>query len=127
MGSWGCALYLAATTAMAAEPLEVPSGQPISVFEVLLEEQVSGEAWLRARFLAPEIGRGFDFERVADDFMFLCENYALPLALKEAKPASQIVISLSDREVEFGVADPEATQFFEAYRIENGACIWEGF
>ena len=40
---------------------------------------------------------------------------------------SQIVISLSDRAVPFGEADPEATQFFEAYRVEGGACIWEMF
>jgi len=39
----------------------------------------------------------------------------------------QIIIVLSDREVEFGVADPDATQYFEAYRPEDGACFWEGF
>ena len=38
----------------------------------------------------------------------------------------QIVISLMDRLVDFGATNPDATQFFEAYRIEDGTCIWEG-
>ena len=37
-----------------------------------------------------------------------------------------IVISLADRVTEFGVSDPEATQFFEAFRLSNDTCIWEG-
>jgi hypothetical protein len=40
---------------------------------------------------------------------------------------SQIIISLEDRPVPFGEADPEAVQYFEAFRVENGACIWEVF
>ena len=41
------------------------------------------------------------------------------------KPA-RVIVSMSDRPTEFGAAVPEATQFFEAYRIEKGVCIWEG-
>ncbi len=40
---------------------------------------------------------------------------------------AQIFISISDRPVEFGTKDPDAAQVFEAYRPEDGTCIWEGF
>jgi len=40
---------------------------------------------------------------------------------------SQVVISFSAAEVPFGEAAPEVTQFFEAYRVEDGTCIWEAF
>ena len=34
---------------------------------------------------------------------------------------------LLSRAVPFGEAAPDATQFFEAYRVEGDACIWEAF
>jgi hypothetical protein len=39
----------------------------------------------------------------------------------------QVIISLSDTAVPFGESAPEATQFFEAFAIRDGACIWEMF
>ncbi|MDH5531341.1 MAG: DUF6497 family protein, partial [Paracoccaceae bacterium] len=33
----------------------------------------------------------------------------------------------SDRVVPFGESDPEATQYFEAFSIADGTCIWEAF
>ena len=55
----------------------------------------------------------------------LCNTYALPRVPNQGPRPSQIIISLSDRPVEFGTADPEATQFFEAYAVEDEACVWE--
>ncbi len=55
----------------------------------------------------------------------LCETYALPRIGGMVPEPQQIVIVLADRAVPFGEAAPEAVQFFEAYRPENGACIWE--
>jgi hypothetical protein len=57
----------------------------------------------------------------------LCQSYALPRLSETGPVPAQIIISLSDRPVPFGEASPEATQFFEAYRIEGDACIWEAF
>jgi hypothetical protein len=44
----------------------------------------------------------------------------------DPKPA-EIIISLSDRDVPLGQDDPDATQFFSSYQIEDGACVWEMF
>ena len=42
-----------------------------------------------------------------------------------ALTGDMIVVSLADRETEFGQSDPDVTQFFEAYRPVDNTCIWE--
>jgi hypothetical protein len=38
-----------------------------------------------------------------------------------------IVISLADQETEFGATNPDATQFFDLFKVKNKTCIWEAF
>lgn len=122
-------ILLAVVSPLIARSQTVPSGQSVTLTEVL-EDHVGGEDWLRMRFIAPHIARdggGPDFAAVGADILHLCESVARPY-LEEYKLApSVVVISLMDRPVEFGVADPEATQLFEAFRIENDACVLEPF
>lgn len=115
------ALLLTATSALA---LDVPSGQPVTLQEVLIDE-VGGETWLRFRFVAPDVAGNEDYEATAQDMMHLCENLALPYIAEYALSGDVIVVSLADRETEFGVANPQATQLFEAFRADGTACIWE--
>ncbi len=121
---------LLSLTLLAATPagaLEVPSGQPVALQEVLVEE-LGEETWLRFRFIAPDISRaGADigYEAAAGDMIHLCEMLALPYMAEYALKGDVIVVSLADRAVEFGVPDPEATQFFEAFRPVDNSCIWE--
>ncbi len=108
--------------------VQVPSGQPIELFEVLVD-QVGAEAWLRFRFIATEVARGaqaLEFDAVQADFEALCHAVALPYLEEFALTADVIVISLLDRPVAFGVADPDATQLIEAFRLRDGQCVWEG-
>lgn len=130
---WGCAfavLSLMSTPHVSAEAsLPVPSGQPVYLDNVLVDEN-PGELWLRFRFVAPNIGQtvgrvGYDVSAV--DMDHLCETLAVPyVAQRELLPA-RVVISLSDTAVTFGESAPGVTQFFEAYRLENASCIWEEF
>ncbi|RQP05233.1 MAG: hypothetical protein D1H97_14045 [Paracoccus sp. BP8] len=64
---------------------------------------------------------------VHDDIVWLCENWALPRIAAPAPRPSQIIISLSDRELPFGALDPEAVQLFEAFRLppDRDVCEWE--
>jgi hypothetical protein len=57
----------------------------------------------------------------------LCNDYAIARLPTPGPVPAQIVIVLSDREVPFGETVPEATQYFEAYSIADGACLWEPF
>ncbi|GGB95626.1 hypothetical protein GCM10011363_10400 [Marivita lacus] len=120
------ALFLAVPV-LASEPLEVPSGQPVTFQEMLWDRPGSGLVY-RFRFVAPEIGQeGREYEDVEIDMHHLCETYAIPRLSDLGPQPSQIVISLSREETEFGVAHDDVTQFFEAYRVEDETCILEFF
>jgi Family of unknown function (DUF6497) len=123
------ALVLLASAALAQQALTVPSGQPITLGEVLIDDR-PGATWIRFRFVAPQIGNDagqIDYETSSADIDYLCEALVLPyLAQYDLTPA-RVVISLSDRSVPFGTSDPDATQFFESYSPDKTGCIWEAF
>lgn len=107
----------------------VPSGQPVILQEVIWNEPGPSGLTMRFRFLAPEIGPGgsIAFEAASADIQALCESYVLPRIAEQGPAPAQVVISMSDVPVPFGQATPEATQFFEAFTIRDGICIWEPF
>lgn len=114
-------------TGQTPDLIEVPSGQPITLLEVILNEPGTEGATARFRFLAPEITPEGDFDAAVADMQHLCDTYALQRIAGTVPMPQQIVISLSDREVGFGQSDPDATQFFEAFSIDTGICVWEPF
>lgn len=126
----GCALILGlGIFPISAAAQDVPSGQAVTLDEVLVDA-VGAEAWLRFRFLAPQIARdGGDvsFDAARDDLLHLCDTVALPYLSAYELSGDVIVISLMDRTVPFGTSDPEATQFFEAFRMRDGACLWDSY
>jgi hypothetical protein len=113
----------------AALAQEVPSGQTVTLQEFFLETQATGETWARGRYILPALsqGQGLTYQDVEADFVALCERDVLPQLKAASARVTQIIISIADRETEFGVADPDATQFFEAFRPDGSTCIWEGF
>ncbi len=110
--------------------ITVPSGMPVTFQDFVWGAPGPEGLTIRFRFVAPDISRAVaqnDFSGLEADMQHLCETYALPRIANTGPQPSQVIISLSDRPVAFGEADPDATQFFEGYRPENGACIWEWF
>jgi hypothetical protein len=117
-------LALIATTAH-ADPITAPSGQQVTLYDVLLEPGIA-----RFRYLAPAIdpaGQGLTRADVDADFIWLCQTIALPSLVAANKTADHVLIMLADREVDFGVATPEATQFIESYSVDGTTCIWDAF
>lgn len=114
-------LFLAAAPALAQDL--PPSGVMPALFDLILEPEIG---LARVRFLRADLA-ALGQPAVADDFLWLCENVALPELRAEGWEAALVVISLHDREVPFGATDPAATQYFEGYRIEGDSCIWEPF
>ncbi|WP_246227779.1 DUF6497 family protein [Roseobacter ponti] len=109
------------------DALQVPSGQAMDLFEVLVD-RVDAETWIRFRFVAPSIARArgeISFFDVQDDFEHLCTRVALPYLKERDLSADAVVVSLLDRPAEFGQADDTLTQFIEVFRIKNGICAWE--
>jgi hypothetical protein len=111
-------------------PIPVPSGQEVRFLDLIRSDPGPDGLTLRFRFIAPAIAREggtVDAETAQDDMLALCTDYALPRLPAPGPAPSQIIIVLSDREVPFGETQPEATQYFEAYSLADGACIWEPF
>lgn len=130
----GCIYVLASLAALALPVraqalLPVPSGQPVELADVLLDNN-PGELWVRFRFLAPRIGDlagqiGYDVAAI--DMAHLCQILAVPYVETRGITPARVVISMSDRPIEFGASQPGATQYFEAYRLQDSRCIWEEF
>lgn len=134
-GLAGAALLSLFSSAVAAEAdgavkrVSVPSGQPVTLNEILLDHE-PGAPWLRLRFVAPQIARNggaITHDQAAQDMDHLCKDLALPYIEAQSIAPERIVISFADRAVPFGAQDASATQFFEVYRPSDETCIWEGF
>lgn len=110
-------------------PVPVPSGEEVHWIETIRDSQGPAGLTLRFRFLAPGIGGGSPISQEAAqaDMQALCDGFALSRVPETGSRPAQIIISLSDRLVPFGETDDDAVQYFEAYSIEDGACVWELF
>ena len=122
----GGALTWAATTATGQEEAPtVPSGISVTLQEVRVDRTAGSPPVVRFRYVAPQIAE-LEFAAVEGDFPALCETQVLPYVAGTAYSEAQAVVSLSAEPVEFGATAPGVIQFFEVFRIEDGACIWEG-
>jgi heme/copper-type cytochrome/quinol oxidase subunit 2 len=61
------------------------------------------------------------------DIQYLCDDVVIPSLAQNGWTDGEIVISLSDKEVAFGVASPDVVQYFQPFSIQAGACMWEDF
>ena len=121
-------IFAGAATAGTEESPVVPSGQVLYLQETLYETRSDQSRTLRLRYVMPAIAEAaLGYGELEDDFPVLCEAAALSALEQSGETVQQVIISLADRETPFGEPAPETIQFFEAFRIENGACIWEGF
>lgn len=110
--------------------LSVPSGQQITLQEVITNQRGPAGLTARFRFVAPGISEAsghVSFETASQDMEAICNLFVVPRLDAMSPQPNQVIISLSEEETEFGVSQPEITQFFEAYSIRDGACHWEGF
>lgn len=130
------ALALTLTTCLAAgacedespppegEAVAVPSGRTVHLQDVITNAPGTEGATARFRFVVPGLKQDEDW---AEDMQVLCDTYAMPRIAGMVPAPQQIVVSLADRALPFGEAAPEAVQFFEAYRVKDGSCMWEMF
>lgn len=106
--------------------ISVPSGRPLELIDVVTNAPGPDGATARFRFLVPGLTED-DLEGSAADMQSLCDSYALPRIDGMVPAPQQIIISFAAEALPFGEAAPEIVQFFEAYRVENSACIWVAF
>ena len=104
----------------------VPSGRELSLIDVITNAPGPEGATARFRFLAPDLSLE-DADAAAADMQVICDNFALERTDGMVPEPQQIIISFASAEVPFGEAAPDVVQFFESFRIENDACVWEVF
>ena len=110
--------------------LVVPSGQGVTLQEVIFDMPSPDAAIYRFRYLAPAIARTggtMDFEASIGDMQHLCDTYARQNMAAPLPASVQVIISFADMPVPFGETNPEVTQFFVAFTFEDGLCILEPY
>jgi len=123
-------VVLALATPAAGQEITLPSGRIATFFDLITDRPGPAGRTYRFRFLDPQIALGGTETGIDDrgaDMDHLCSEFVLPRLATIGPPPQQVIISISDKPVEFGAADPGASQYFEAYSVEGGVCSWEGF
>ncbi|MBZ4022247.1 hypothetical protein CKO11_07230 [Rhodobacter sp. TJ_12] len=119
-------VLMAARPVYAQEPIAVPSGLAVHWFETLRDSQGPNGLTLRFRFVAPDLaGPDYDPDLATADLQALCDGYVLARLPEMGPQPAEIVLDLADREVPFGEPNEDAVQFFEAFSVQHGACVWE--
>ena len=106
--------------------VEVPSGRALSLIDVITNAPGPSGAAARFRFLAPGLASE-DVESSLEDMQAICDGFALERTRGMVPEPQQIIITFMSAAVPFGEAAPDVVQFFEAFRVENDACVWEVF
>lgn len=106
--------------------IAVPSGRALSLIDVITNAPGPEGAAARFRFLAPGL-TSEDVEASIADMQAVCDGYALARTDGMVPEPQQIIISFASEAVPFGEAAPDVVQFFESFRVENDACVWEAF
>lgn len=124
----GLALAATLPRPVQAGAFQLPSGVGAHPLEPIWDEDLSV---IRLRYIVPRLAEpaslyAANTELVFDDMLWLCETQARRLFEPGDAPQSQgwagAVVTLMDREVEFGVADTESLQFFEWFSFTMDGC-----
>jgi len=127
-GVLALALLLGPAAAAQEEALRLPSGLTARLFEVITDRPAGGGLLARFRYVADGFAAGADrLDVIAGDLAWLCEAHAISRLSNIGPQPRQVIISLADRESDFGVYDGAVEQVFEAYRVDGDRCIWEAF
>jgi Family of unknown function (DUF6497) len=106
--------------------IPVPSGRGVVPIDVITNMPGTAGAAARFRYLVPDLAAD-DLSASADDMQVLCDSHALPLTGGMVPAPQQVIITLMASEVPFGQPAPDVVQFFETYRVEDGACVVEPY
>jgi len=120
-------LGFCAAAPVLAQDVAVPSGLPMTLYDVRLEQDPDVA---RFRFVSAAIdpaGEGRGFADLVEDLQFVCDRVVVPSLAANDWPGRDVVISVSNVQTEFGIFDDRVTQFFQPYKIEGDTCIWEDF
>ena len=111
-----------ATPALGAGDV-LPSGLMAGAPDIVVDASA-----LRMRYVIAEIADtdSYPFDLLEADFQWLCDQFGVAAHAQSAPDAPAIIISFAAQPLAFGETAPNVVQYFEAFRVEDDACIWEG-
>jgi hypothetical protein len=120
---------MAVAEAWPTDTVSAPSGQAVTLHEWLHEQHPwSGESQIIIRLLAPMIGAtGVADAALRADMAWACHLWGRPVAITAGAEAGQIVIEMMAAPAPRGTPTPAINRFYETYRLDGDACIWELF
>lgn len=106
---------------MADTTAEGPSGRTLTLCNVVMEPQPSGDLWAVIRVVDPDLPQG-----VADhtDHDWICTHWGEGFRTM-AQPPARIIVQIMAAPFPRGEPAPGISQSIEAYSLANGACQWE--
>ncbi len=110
-----------------ADTLVLPSGQDAEFHDAYWEED-SGT--LRLRYVVPAVGDDAyarDHDAVFADMESLCAGPGLAMIEDDGNAWDGVTVTMMAMAVEFGHTAPDVVQFFEAFLVQDGNCIWDEF
>ena len=110
-----------------AGSVTLPSGQEARLHDSFWEED-SGT--LRLRFVVPAVGDDAyarDHDAVFADMESLCAGPGLAMIEDDGNAWDGVTVTMMAMAVEFGHTAPAVVQFFEAFLVQDGNCIWDEF
>lgn len=129
MRPWRAVLWPALLLAAPAMGWEVtlPSGAGVAFHDAIWEED-SGT--LRLRYVVPAVADPAFADRDADihaDMEWLCRTQALVMIGVSGHAWEGVTITMMAQPVVFGDTAPDVVQFFEAFVLQDGLCVWDAF
>lgn len=112
----------------AARDIALPSGRSVTHIETIIDMDA-----MTSRFRFTMVDLQADPDALSDgpgrveDLGFLCQLFAILEADAVAAYPDAVVISVAAKPTVFGDATPDIAQFFEAFVVEDGHCIWDEF
>lgn len=105
---------------VAEQWLRLPSGASATPLDLIVEEQVQRVRMIGQGLAQDVAGYQRNPQILFADMQDICSRH---IATTPVPEGSHVIVTLMDREVPFGISDPTAIQYFEAFTIRTGTCV----
>jgi hypothetical protein len=99
--------------------LRLPSGASAIPLDLIVEEGVQRVRMIGQGLAQDVAGYKRDPQRLFADMQDICTRHVASSAVSEG---TNVVVTIMDKEVQFGLSDPTAIQYFESFIIRDGLC-----
>ena len=100
--------------------LRLPSGASAIPLDLIVEEGVQRVRMIGQGLTQDVAGYQRDPMRLFTDMQEICTRHVAAGSVPEG---SSVIVTLMDKEVQFGLSDPTAIQYFEAFTLRDGVCV----